>query len=153
MLAKVFQKSYKGKPVEANILLFGKDIQVCLTGGDQAHIGAVAIGIPRKSLSSDGMVSSSASVICVTGHKEDILARRISFVVGDTVSPSISTKKTQEDYGEVYAYTYKQLVQTAGKRLFNLKDKLTVRYQELNAKDYLAEILGEPRQMNLSIVE
>lgn len=44
-------------------------------------------------------------------------------------------------------------MQMAVKRLFNLKDKLTVSYQELNAKDYLAEILGEPRQMNLTISE
>ena len=87
------------------------------------------------------------------GNKLNCKPKIKAFVVGDTVSPSISTKKTQEDYGEVYAYTYKQLVQTAGKRLFNLKDKLTVRYQELNAKDYLTEILGEPRQMNLSIAE
>lgn len=35
-------------------------------------------------------------------------------IVGDSVSPSISTK-TQEDYGEVYAYAYKQLVQMAVK--------------------------------------
>ena len=76
-----------------------------------------------------------------------------AFVVGDTVSPSISIKKTQEDYGEVYAYTYRQLVQTAGKRLLNLKDKLAVRYQELNAKDYLSEVLGEPRQTELAVGE
>ena len=87
------------------------------------------------------------------GNKLNCKPKIKAFVVGDAVSPSISTKKTQEDYGEVYAYTYKQLVQTAGKRLFNLKDKLTVRYQELNAKDYLAEILGEPRQMDLAIAE
>lgn len=112
MLAKVFQKSYKGKSVEANILLFGKDIQVCLTGGDQAHIGAVAIGIPRKSLSSDGMVSSSASVICVTGHKEDILARRISLVLAAefavTVSSSVGLhidKANSEDIAELEQIT------------------------------------------------
>jgi len=87
------------------------------------------------------------------GNKLNCKPKIKAFVVGDAVSPSISTKKTQEDYGEVYAYTYKQLVQTAGKRLFNLKDKLTVRYQELNAKDYLTEILGEPRQMDLAIAE
>lgn len=32
-----------------------------------------------------------------------------AFAVGDSISESISTKKTQEDYGEVYAYTYRQL--------------------------------------------
>lgn len=87
------------------------------------------------------------------GNKLNCKPKIKAFVVGDAVSPSISTKKTQEDYGEVYAYTYKQLVQTAGKRLFNLKDKLTIRYQELNAKDYLDEILGEPRQMDLVFAE
>lgn len=51
------------------------------------------------------------------GNKLNCKPKIKAFVVGDTVSPSISTKKTQEDYGEVYAYTYKQLVQTAGKRL------------------------------------
>lgn len=59
----------------------------------------------------------------------------------------------KEDYGEVYAYTCLQLVQTVGKRLFNLKDKLTVLYQELSTKDYLAEILGEPRQTELDMAQ
>ncbi|MCH5279138.1 MAG: ATP-binding protein [Christensenellaceae bacterium] len=76
-----------------------------------------------------------------------------AFVVGDSISESISIKKTQEDYGEVYAYTYRQLAQTAGKRLFNLKDKLTEHYQQLSAKDYLREILEEPRQMELKLAE
>lgn len=76
-----------------------------------------------------------------------------AFVVGDSISESISTKKTQEDYGEVYAYTYRQLAQTAGKRLFNLKDKLMVHYQQLSARDYLTEILEEPRQMELKFAE
>lgn len=44
-------------------------------------------------------------------------------------------------------------MQTASKRLFNLKDKLTVRYQELSPRDYLDEVLGEPRQIDLVSVE
>lgn len=87
------------------------------------------------------------------GNKLNCTPKIKAFVVGDKVSPSISTKKTLEDYGEVYAYTYRQLVQTAGRRLFNLKDKLIVRYKELDTKDYLAEILDEPRQMELAIAE
>lgn len=69
-----------------------------------------------------------------------------AFVVGDSVSPSISVRKTQEDYGEVYAYTYSQLVRTAEKRLFNLKEKLTARYEQMGYKDQLSEILGEDIQ-------
>lgn len=84
------------------------------------------------------------------GNKLNCKPRIKAFVVGDAVSPVISNKKQLEDYGEVYAYTYKQLTQTAGKRLFNLKEKLSIRYQELNVNDYLLEILGEPRQMELN---
>ena len=85
------------------------------------------------------------------GNKLNCKPKIKAFVVGDKISPSISTKKAQGDYGEVYAYTYQQLVQTAGKRLFNLKDKLSARYAELSPKDYLSEILEEPRQMKLPI--
>ena len=87
------------------------------------------------------------------GNKLNCKPKIKAFVVGDKVSPSISTKKTQGDFGEIYAYTYRQLVQTAGKRLFNLKDKLSVRYEELSTKDYLAEILEEPRQIELKLAE
>lgn len=44
------------------------------------------------------------------GNKLNCKPKMKAFVVGDKVSPSISTKKTQGDYGEVYAYTYRQLV-------------------------------------------
>ena len=87
------------------------------------------------------------------GNKLNCKPKIKAFVVGDTISEAISTKKTQEDYGEVYAYTYRQLAQTAGKRLFNLKDKLTTHYQALIEKDYLSEILEEPRQMELKLAE
>lgn len=42
------------------------------------HIGAVAVAVPRKSLIGDGSNSASASVICITGHKEDEIARQIA---------------------------------------------------------------------------
>lgn len=87
------------------------------------------------------------------GNKLNCKPKIKAFVVGDTISESISTKKTQEDYGEVYAYTYRQLAQTAGKRLFNLKDKLTVHYQTLDKKDYLSEILKKPSQSDLELIE
>lgn len=74
-----------------------------------------------------------------------------AYVVGDSVSPTISRHKTLDTYGEIYVYTYAQLVQTASKRLFNLKNKLTERYQEMNAKDYIAEILNEPKQTKMEL--
>jgi len=61
--------------VEAAVVLCGSDITVCFGGGESPHIGAVALGIPRPSLANSSMPSASASVLCVTGHKEDQLAR------------------------------------------------------------------------------
>lgn len=61
--------------VEAVIVFCGPDISVCFGGGEGPHIGAVALGVPRPSLADSAMPSASASVLCVTGHKEDLLAR------------------------------------------------------------------------------
>lgn len=85
------------------------------------------------------------------GNKLNCTPKIKAYVIGDSVAPTISTHKTLDDYGEVYVYTYNQLVQTASKRLFNLKDKLTERYQEINVKDYIAEILNEPQQMEVPL--
>lgn len=62
-------------------LFCGKDISISVFGGDLAHIGAVAVGVPRKSLTGDGSNSSSASVICITGHKEDLIARDLALKI------------------------------------------------------------------------
>ena len=61
--------------VEALCALAGPDLCLCLAGGERPHIGAAALAVPRESLRSGGEPSASASVLCVTGHKEDELAR------------------------------------------------------------------------------
>jgi len=55
----------------------GKDLAVTLAGGDQAHIGAVAVSQARPSHLRGGGTSATTSVITVPGHKEDDLARAI----------------------------------------------------------------------------
>ena len=64
--------------VSLHALFCGKDVDLCIFGGDVPHIGAVAVAVPRKSLIGDSNHSASASVICITGHKEDELARNIA---------------------------------------------------------------------------
>ena len=61
--------------VEILCALLGDDICLCIGGGESPHIGAAALAIPRDSLRGSGEPSASASVLCVTGHKEDELAR------------------------------------------------------------------------------
>ncbi|WP_425060435.1 hypothetical protein [Sporomusa carbonis] len=52
----------------------GSQWNVAITGG-KAHIGAVALGIPRSSLADPGQASASVSVLTVTGHIDDEVAR------------------------------------------------------------------------------
>jgi hypothetical protein len=56
----------------------GDDLCVALSGGDRAHVGAVAISQPRPSLADPAVTSATTSVIAVLGHKEDMLARLVA---------------------------------------------------------------------------
>lgn len=83
------------------------------------------------------------------GNKLNSTPKIRAFVIGDIIDNTISTRKTQEDYGEVCAYTYSQLVQTAERRLFNLKEKLEAHYSHFQSEDYVKAILDEPEQLRL----
>ena len=61
--------------VVATIVCCGKDIVICIGGGEKKHVGAAALAVPRPSLNNIGKTSATASVLCRIGHKDDILAR------------------------------------------------------------------------------
>lgn len=61
--------------VQAVALAVGRDVTVTIGGGSHWHVGATAVAVPRPSLADPQTRSASASVICITGHKEDELAR------------------------------------------------------------------------------
>ena len=62
----------------------GPDMSVTICGGTHPHIGAVALAIPRSSLKDENVNSASVSVLCVTGHKEDELAREAAKILAST---------------------------------------------------------------------
>ncbi len=84
-------------------MICGKDVSVCIFGGDVPHIGAVAVAVPRKSLTGDGSDSASASVICITGHKEDEIARQTALRLSSawqcvvTVSAGVHIDNAKKD--------------------------------------------------------
>ncbi len=61
--------------ISATVTLCGTDVAVIIGGGEKPHIGAVGLASPRPSLKDASIVSASVSVICVLGHKDDMLAR------------------------------------------------------------------------------
>ncbi len=74
--------------VTAIITSCGKDVVVVIGGGVE-HIGAVALGIPRPSLRQDGNISASASVLCVVGHKEDLVAREAALQLSSKLNTRV----------------------------------------------------------------
>ncbi len=68
-------KEYKDIHVLLQATAMGKDWNVLITGGEIPHLGAVALGIPRPSLQNPAVTSATVSVMTLTGHKEDEIAR------------------------------------------------------------------------------
>ena len=56
----------------------GNDILICLEGGNAPHIGCVVQAVPRQSLKQDGSMSATASVLNLTGHKDEFLCRKLA---------------------------------------------------------------------------
>lgn len=56
-------------------IFLGDDILIVVKGGDKPHIGTTVLAIPRSSLTGDGTVSTTSSVLNVTGHKDEVICR------------------------------------------------------------------------------
>ena len=61
--------------LSAHVRLIGDDILVAIWGGEKPHIGAVAAAQSSPSLKDPKVMSTTASVLCYSGHKEDELAK------------------------------------------------------------------------------
>lgn len=73
-----FQAGSGPHAVAATAVRCGDDLLLALAGGQKPHIGAIATAVPRPSLKDSEAISSSASVHCLPGHKEDLLARGVA---------------------------------------------------------------------------
>lgn len=67
----------------------GGDWLVIVAGGTMPHIGCTVLAMPRESIRGDGNLSSTASVLNVTGHKDveicRYVAEKIAACTGKTV--------------------------------------------------------------------
>lgn len=112
--------------LEATVTLCGTDIAVIIAGGTRQHIGAVALAEPRKSLAHDG-VSATASVLCLTGHKEDLWARSAALEIAAScqattvVSVGIHIDNATSGDLENFTKNFQQLLADIKATLHNLK--------------------------------
>jgi hypothetical protein len=75
--------------LSASVRLIGEDVLVAIWGGEKPHIGAVAVAQPRPSLKDPDVTSSSASVICLVGHKEDELAKAAAEILAAALKTQV----------------------------------------------------------------
>ena len=61
----------------AEVTQLGKDLCILIHGGE-AHIGSIAVAIPRPSLADANKISSTTSVYNLTGHKDDLLSQPLA---------------------------------------------------------------------------
>jgi hypothetical protein len=73
----------------ASVRIIGSDLLIAIWGGETPHIGAVAVAQPRPSLKDPAVTSSSASVICLLGHKEDELAKAAAEILAAALKTQV----------------------------------------------------------------
>lgn len=64
--------------MEAGAAFLGEDILACIQGGDKPHIGCTVQSVPRPSLTGNGTISATSSVLNLIGHKDEVLCRRLA---------------------------------------------------------------------------
>ena len=73
-------------------------------------------------------------------------------MVGHDRDPKVEPVRTlgqSPEKAQITACKYDQLIRTAEKRLFRLKERLSERYDQISGTELLSRILSEPRQLDL----
>ena len=74
----ITRKQIAGITIEIQETRIGDDIVLILAGGDKPYIGCVVQAVPRPSLTNDGSISVTSSVLNLTGHKDEFLCRKLA---------------------------------------------------------------------------
>lgn len=61
--------------IRIQITKVGDDYNIVVSGGDRPHVGCTVLAVPRPSLTGDGHISVTSSVLNVTGHKDEAICR------------------------------------------------------------------------------
>ncbi len=64
--------------IKACVSRIGPDYVILLEGGESPHIGCTVMAVPRLSLTGDGSTGSTASVLNLTGHKDEEVCRYLA---------------------------------------------------------------------------
>jgi hypothetical protein len=88
---KKFELSTSGGkyPIHSISILLGEDLLTCLWGGTKPHIGAIALALPRPSSADPTVTSSTASVLTMLGHKEDMMVKAVAELLSSRLNKNV----------------------------------------------------------------
>lgn len=64
--------------IRIQVTQVGDDYEIVVSGGDRPHVGCTVLAVPRPSLTGDGHISVTSSVMNVTGHKDEEICRYLA---------------------------------------------------------------------------
>jgi hypothetical protein len=73
------------------------------------------------------------------------------FVVGHRISNKVEPARDVGERARIQVATYGQLVRSAYRRLFRLRDRLATRYEKVAGPDVLSKLLAEPQQLEFKV--
>lgn len=82
-------KKFKTHTIICSAIQMGNDWNISIYGGDTPHIGAIALGIPRPSLQDENKISSSVSILTITGHKEDVIVQKAAKILASALNSTV----------------------------------------------------------------
>lgn len=68
----------------------GNDLNVSLCGGTRHHVGAVALAYPKGISGKEAPRSAKVSVICVKGHRDDVIAKAAANYLATAINCHVS---------------------------------------------------------------
>lgn len=124
--------------------------------GDLVEIDAILIIEVKKA----DKILTREELNQAEGYVEDLSASGLidgnpkinAYVVGKTLDNSLARSnerkvgKQGSEFGRIEACTFDQLIRTAERRLFRLRDKLQSHYNDIPALDLVRKVLSEPKQ-------
>lgn len=78
MRGELFRIPFSGGEIQLELRYAGEDIVAVLSGGDRPHIGCAVVALPRSSLTGDGTLSCTSSVVNLIGHKDEYICRQVA---------------------------------------------------------------------------
>ncbi|WP_455543912.1 prenylated flavin chaperone LpdD [Intestinibacter sp.] len=74
----VYEKDLSFSKITLHVLKAGDDYSITILGGDKQHIGSSVLSVPRPSLTGDGSVSVTSSMMNMIGHKDEQICRYVA---------------------------------------------------------------------------